>query len=200
MGIPVQTSMSKKSLSLFYLPYISVVSVEWKSMASASSQIPSSSASFSTLPPTSWDIFLSFCGKDTRYNFTSHLYSALDRNGLRTFRDDPELHSGDVISDTLRQAIHESKTYIVVLSTNYASSTWCLDELVEIFNCHNTMKTSIIPVFYNIEPSIVRHQTGSFEKAFKKHELRFADERVSNWRHVLTEVANISGQHIHEKR
>ncbi|WOG86610.1 hypothetical protein DCAR_0205827 [Daucus carota subsp. sativus] len=105
--------------------------------------------SFSTpAPPTTWDVFLSFRGKDTRYTFTDHLYKALLRTGIRTFKDDPELLSGEVISRALPQAIQESKTYIVVLSENYATSSWCLDELVEILNCYNRMKRLVIPVFY----------------------------------------------------
>lgn len=76
----------------------------------------------STLPPTQWDVFLSFRGIDTRYSFTVHLYTALQRSGIRTFRDDPELRSGQVISDTLLQVIQDSRTYIVVFSENYASS------------------------------------------------------------------------------
>ena len=38
----------------------------------------------------SWDyeVFLSFKGEDTRYNFTDHLYAALYQKGIRTFRLD----------------------------------------------------------------------------------------------------------------
>ncbi|KAL8090680.1 hypothetical protein AgCh_039931 [Apium graveolens] len=169
-------------------------------MASTSSQISSTLASYST--STNWDVFLSFRGEDTRYTFISHLYSALDRHGIRTFMDDPELRSGEVISDALLQAIKESRTYIVVLSENYASSSWCLDELVEILNCHKTMQRLVIPVFYNIDPSIVRHQSGSFKRAFEKHKFRFAGdmERVENWLLTLREVADKSGKHVYGKR
>ncbi|XP_074357077.1 TMV resistance protein N-like [Apium graveolens] len=151
---------------------------------------------------TNWDVFLSFRGEDTRYNFTSHLYSALDRCGVRTFMDDPELRTGDVISDALLEAIQESKTYIVILSENYASSSWCLDELEEILRCNRTMHRLIIPVFYKIDPAILRRQTGKFEQAFEKHESRLAGEmeRVKNWRLMLREVADKSGKHISEKR
>ncbi|KAL1834507.1 hypothetical protein ACET3Z_004158 [Daucus carota] len=169
-------------------------------MASTSSQAPSSSASYSI--STDWDVFLSFHGDDSRYKFTSHLYAALDRHGVRTYKDDPELHGGEVISDALFQAIQGSKTYITVLSENYAFSPWCLEELVEILNCHKTRQRLIIPVFYNIDPSVVRHQLGSFSKAFEKHQIRFAGamEKVNKWRLALTEIAQFAGKHIHAKR
>ncbi|KAL8090584.1 hypothetical protein AgCh_039871 [Apium graveolens] len=163
-------------------------------------ETPRSSASDST--PTMWDVFLSFRGSDTRNNFASHLYSALDHHGVRTFRDNSELSSGERISSALPQAIHESKTYIVVFSENYASSHWCLDELLEILNCKESMQRRVIPIYYNIDPVVVRHQTGSFEKAFRKHEIHLADgtEKLKKWRLALTKVAMFSGYHIAEHR
>ncbi|XP_074356723.1 disease resistance protein Roq1-like [Apium graveolens] len=103
----------------------------------------------------------------------SHLYQDLCRDGLKTFIDNPELRSGDVISESLIQAIQESKTYIVVLS-----KTWCLDELVEILRCHKTMNRFVVPVFYNSHPSVVRHQIGSFKEAFDKHQTRYDVEKI----------------------
>ncbi|KAL8090316.1 hypothetical protein AgCh_039695 [Apium graveolens] len=167
----------------------------FSSYSSVSSRRPSSNP-YAT--PTGYDVFLNFHGKDTRHKFVSHLYNALNRHGVRTYKDDPELRSGEVISSALVQAIKKSKTYIVVLSENYASSPWCLDELVEILNCHKTVERSVIPVFYNIKPSVGRHQMETFEKAFIKHNARFETEKVDNWRRVLKEVANFSGKHISE--
>ncbi|XP_074359275.1 TMV resistance protein N-like isoform X2 [Apium graveolens] len=155
-----------------------------------------------TFVSTCWDVFLSFRGEDTRNKFTSHLYQTLNCNGVRTFMDDPELRGGEVISDALSDAIRNSKAYIVVFSENYATSSWCLNELVEILNCHKTMQRYVIPVFFNIDPSVVRHQTGSFHTAFKKHQNRFWGERekVKNWKLTLKQVANFSGHHISKDR
>ncbi|XP_063946963.1 disease resistance protein RPV1-like isoform X2 [Daucus carota subsp. sativus] len=159
-------------------------------------------ASTSAETPTSWDVFLSFRGTDTRIGFASHLYSALHRNGIRTFMDDPELRLGDGISAELLKAIRESEIYIILLSVNYASSNWCLDELVEIINCKETMNRLVIPVFFNIDPSAVRYQKGSFEQHFIRHEIRYADkiERVNNWRRALGQVAENSGTHVDGKK
>ncbi|KAL8090673.1 hypothetical protein AgCh_039925 [Apium graveolens] len=150
----------------------------------------------SSLTPTCWDVFLSFRGEDTRLNFTSHLYDKLVCNGLRIFKDDPQLRSGENISNALTQAIHESKTYIVVFSENYASSHWCLNELVQILNCHKTAQRLLIPVFYKIDPGVVRHQNGGFKDAFEKHKACFEMEKLNEWRLTLKQVADLSGHHI----
>ncbi|XWS13343.1 hypothetical protein CRYUN_Cryun36dG0029600 [Craigia yunnanensis] len=141
------------------------------------------------------DVFLSFRGEDTRRNFTDHLYAALVRCGVVTFRDDNELPRGKDLSSELLKAIEESKISVVVFSKNYASSRWCLDELVKIIECKNTTGQNVIPIFYDVDPSDVRKQIGSFAEAFAKHEERFKGkmEIIKNWRDALTEAGNLSG-------
>ncbi|RVW32683.1 hypothetical protein CK203_112942 [Vitis vinifera] len=51
-------------------------------MASTSAQMASDSSPSN--PGWTHDVFLSFRGDDTRYNFTDHLYNALVRKGIRT--------------------------------------------------------------------------------------------------------------------
>lgn len=175
------------------------------SMAFSSSKSASSSVSYLTPASDSqtlrlpWDVFLSFRGPDTRSKFVSHLYQRLDDHGIRTFRDNPELRTGEVISEALIKAIQGSKTYVVVFSENYAHSSWCLDELVEIYKCYQNMNRLVIGVYYNIDPSVVRHQTKSFEKAFEKHQTRFVD-KVNKWRVTLAKVADFSGQTVSAQR
>lgn len=142
-----------------------------------------------------YEVFLSFRGEDTRKNFTDHLYATLLSAGVNTFRDDDELARGKDISSELLKAIQESKVSLLVFSKGYASSRWCLNELVNIINCKNTIGQIVIPIFYDVDPSHVRNQTGSFAKAFAKHEERFeADtEMIKSWRTALTEAADLSG-------
>ena len=99
------------------------------------------------------------------------------------------------MSTELLNAIRGSRISIVVFSKGYASSRWCLDELVEIVHCKNTIGHSLLPIFYHVDPSDVRKQTGTFAKAFAKHEERFPTHmgRVQRWRAALTEAANCSG-------
>lgn len=172
-----------------------------------------------------YDVFLSFRGEDTRKNFTDHLYTALVRNEIVTYKDDEEIDRGNDISPELLKAIQYSRLSIIVLSKNFAASTWCLDELVQILECMKARKT-VLPIFYDVDPTVVRHQTDSFAEAFAKHEQKFrhpselrsqmdsnisaealADyeemykrhsEVVKRWRVALTAVANLSGWHLND--
>lgn len=149
-------------------------------MATTSNQL-SASPCFSSSSYSLWDVFLSFAGKDTRKNFISHLYRALDEEGIETFMDDPELRKGEEISSGLLKAIHGSKMFVVVISENYASSSWCLNELVEILDCKRTKGRVVIPVFCYIDPSIVRYQKGSFGEALERHKNRQPLDLVEKW-------------------
>ncbi|KAL7209458.1 hypothetical protein ACSBR1_031075 [Camellia fascicularis] len=153
------------------------------------------SSSSSTQSRWSYDVFLSFRGDDTRKNFTDHLYEALVQAGIHTFRDDDELPRGREISSELLKSIEGSRISIVVFSRNYASSRWCLDELVKIIDCKKTLGQLLLPIFYDVDPSDVRHQTGYFGEAFGRHQKRFADEmeKVEVRRDALSEAANLSG-------
>ncbi|KAL4594401.1 hypothetical protein ACB092_12G017700 [Castanea dentata] len=165
-------------------------------MASMNTERASSSSS-----PThrlTYEVFLSFRGEDTRNGFTSHLYTALDQKGIYTFIDDKKLERGKSISPTLMKAIKESRFAVVILSKNYASSTWCLEELEEIIGCITKTGMTVLPIFYYVDPSDVRKQTETFKQAFDEHEQRFKEniEKVQKWRAILKEVANISGWHL----
>ena len=143
----------------------------------------------------SHNIFLSFRGEDTRYGFTHNLYNALCNHGLITFFD-KNLERGEEISKELLNTIEMSMISIVVLSENYASSTWCLDELVKILECRKTKRIQkVYPIFYKVTPSEVRKNEGKFGTALDNHEKKFKDnmEKVKRWREALTEVANLSG-------
>ena len=143
---------------------------------------------------TSWlssrrnhDVFLSFRGEDTGNGLTSYLYNALEEKGITTFRYDHQHPSNTSLSPF--QAIEDSRFAIVVFSKNYASSTRCLDELANIFECMNKPAgLTVYPVFYHVNPIDV-------EEHFAKHEKGFRDnmDRVDRWKEALTKVANLTG-------
>ncbi|XP_019434466.1 PREDICTED: TMV resistance protein N-like [Lupinus angustifolius] len=147
------------------------------------------------LPILKYDVFLSFRGEDTRQFFTTKLHARLQQKGLATFIDNERLMRGDFISQGLLRAIEESLVSVVILSKNYASSTWCLDELQKIIELRKEFGRAIFPVFYGVDPSEVRHQRGSFEVAFGKYEEVYKGnrEKVRRWRDALADVANTSG-------
>lgn len=139
-------------------------------------------------------VFLNFRGEDTRKHFVDHLYAALLHKGISTFKDDVQLERGKEISPELLKAIEDSRFAIVVFSRNYATSSWCLDELVKILECKKQRGQTVLPVFYLVDPSDVRNQRGCFGEAFAQHiEQGFMAEKVENWRAALFEAANISG-------
>jgi hypothetical protein len=146
-------------------------------------------------------VFLSFRGEDTRHSFTAHLHQALVRNGITTFIDNEELRIGEEISPALLSAIEGSRISIVVFSETYASSRWCLDELLKIVECKEREGQIVVPVFYKVNPSDVRHQKNSFETALTKYEARFkGDIKLQRWKAALTQVANLSGHHLENNR
>ena len=171
------------------------------SLTAATFSVDDSSSSSSSMAASSfdwkYDVFLSFRGEDTRNNFSGHLYKALDQKGIDTFIDDKKLRRGEEISPTLITAIRRSRCSIIVLSENYASSKWCLEELVEILVCKRTKNQSVMPIFYNVDPSHVRNQTGNFGKAMAKHDKnkKIMKKKVQKWREALNEVGNLSGIH-----
>ena len=112
---------------------------------------------------------MSFRGEDTRHGFTGHLYQALCDKGFKTFIDDKDLQRGEKISAELIKAIKSSKISIIILSQNYAFSTWCLEELTEIIECKKNGQR-VLPVFYKVDPFEVHKQEGSFGLALTTHE------------------------------
>ncbi|KAM5552907.1 hypothetical protein ABKV19_025237 [Rosa sericea] len=177
-----------------------------QNMASLTNEAAASSSS-SSLPLSSTDhqnhytyeVFLSFRGKDTRYDFTDHLYNALCLRGIKTFRDD-KLSRGEDISQELLKAIEESRVSIVVFSQNYASSRWCLNELVKILDCRKFKGQKFRAVFYKVAPSDVRHQTGAFGDAFAKIDQCEYKDSIGKWRKALEEAADLSGWTFEEGR
>lgn len=83
---------------------------------------------------------------------------------------------------------------MVVVSVTYPASSWCLEELREILKLEKLGLLTVIPIFYEINPSDVRRQSGVVSKQFKKHEKRQSRERVKSWREALTKLASLSGE------
>ena len=159
----------------------------------------SSSSSSTFTHRLDYNVFLSFRGEDTRNNFTSHLYKALCDKGINTFMDD-SLQKGEEISMELVKAIESSRISIVIFSKKFAFSTWCLNELVKIFECRSNGQL-IYPIFYKVSPSEIRKQDGEFGMALAEHEEKFKDdiEKVKRWRTTLTRAANLSGFHYNDR-
>ncbi|KAL9831196.1 putative disease resistance protein RPP1 [Arabidopsis thaliana] len=140
------------------------------------------------------DVFPSFHGADVRKTILSHILESFRRKGIDTFSDN-NIERSKSIGLELKEAIRGSKIAIVLLSKNYASSSWCLDELAEIMKCRELLGQIVMTIFYEVDPTDIKKQTGDFGKAFKKTCNGKTKEHVERWRKALEDVATIAGEH-----
>lgn len=178
-------------LSIFLYIYICRTIKQSCNISPASSSPPTLTNTQTQEKP---DVFLSFRGEDTRAGFTSHLDTALNRKQILTFID-YQLVRGEEISASLLRTVEESKLSVVVFSEKYASSKWCLEELAKIFECRKNNGQIVIPVFYQVDPSHVRNQTGSFGDEFARlvEKKPLTMDKVQSFRDALTDAANLAG-------
>ncbi|KAF7851279.1 hypothetical protein BT93_L4210 [Corymbia citriodora subsp. variegata] len=164
----------------------------------AASSSSSNSSNSSSKRKRRYDVFLSFRGTDVRKNFVSHLYTALHQSGIYTFIDNREMRKGEQIQPALMKAIEESQVAIIVFSKNYASSSWCLEEMAKIMECKAQKGLIVLPVFYKVRPTEVRKRKRSYGRAMAKHESKFGKDshKVKRWKDVLFDVSNLSGWHV----
>lgn len=139
------------------------------------------------------DVFLSFRGEDVRIRFRSHFLKELNRKLITPFKDD-EIPKGSSISTELVSAIRASRISVVAFSDNYASSSWCLDELVEIIKCREELGQIVIPIFYDVDPSHVKKKTQGFGLVFEKTCRGRTEEEKLRWQRALTQAATIAGE------
>ncbi|KAL2326484.1 hypothetical protein Fmac_025542 [Flemingia macrophylla] len=144
-----------------------------------------------------YDVFLSFRGRSSFW-FTYDLYKALRQKGIYTFRDRNELRIGAEIRPSLIKAIENSRMWIVVLCEDYASSTWCLDELAHIIHCYHAKKgKQLLLIFYRVKPSDVWDQENSYAEAMIEHGKRFGkdSEKVKIWSEALSQTQHLTAEH-----
>ncbi|XP_039169425.1 disease resistance protein RUN1 [Eucalyptus grandis] len=142
-----------------------------------------------------YEVFLSFRGLDTRTGIADHLYVNMIGAGIRAYRDNDELCTGEEIGGQLLKAIEQSKISIPIFSKGYADSPWCLRELVKMVERKNTRGHKIMPIFYDVAPSEVKYQTEHYDNAIVSHakKKRFDDETINKWKAALNEVGALKG-------
>jgi hypothetical protein len=171
------------------------------SAGAASSSTASSSASTSC---AHYQVFINHRGPDVKNGFASHLYRRLRDRGLSVFLDREELKEGQNISSQIEDAIRDADVHVAIFSPTYAKSNWCLDELVLMKNS----RAIILPVFYKVDPSVVRRtvKEGAYAEALQqlekktthdsetgKEKPRYDSHTIQNWRNALSYVADLSG-------
>ncbi|XP_048134038.1 disease resistance protein L6-like [Rhodamnia argentea] len=153
------------------------------------------SASSTSVSGNNFHVFLSFRGPDTRNGFVDHLYHRLKDVGLPfhpnfVFRDDENLPFGEDVAANLISAITGSRVSIPVISPTYASSRWCLRELIHIMKCKESRGQLVLPVLYKVSPEDVRYLRGSFGDAFRRREHRFDEEVNRQGREALKKAGD----------
>ncbi|XP_030960651.1 toll/interleukin-1 receptor-like protein isoform X1 [Quercus lobata] len=139
-----------------------------------------------------YQVFVSFRGADIRTGFKSHFFAALNHERIGAYRDDIDLPRGEEIGPELLKAIETSRIAVVVFSKNYATSDWCLDELMKIMECKRLLNQRVLPIFYDVSQSEVLEQKGIFAEAL----LKGPEDKINNWRAALTEAADLVGLHL----
>ncbi|KAG2247040.1 hypothetical protein Bca4012_090001 [Brassica carinata] len=129
--------------------------------------------------PHSWKhhVFPSFHGEDVRKNFLSHILKEFRSKGIDLFIDN-DIERSKPIGPELIEAIKGSRISIVLLSENYTSST-CWGQ-------------TVISLFYEVDPTDVKKQTGKFGKVFKKNCKGKTKGDIKIWKQALVEVAKIA--------
>jgi len=133
-----------------------------------------------------YDVFICFRGADIRRGILSHMIESFERNKINAFVDD-KLERGNEIWPSLVRAIEGSFISLIIFSQDYASSSWCLDELVTILECREKYGQIVIPVYYHVNPTHVRRQLESYEIAFVDH------DKVRIWRRALNKSTHLCG-------
>ncbi|KAM7252910.1 hypothetical protein ACFE04_025528 [Oxalis oulophora] len=138
-----------------------------------------------TLPHWKYDVFVSFVEDNTCVvNFTDQIFSALDQKGITHFGK----------SFTTLEAIEASRFSIIVFSKTFASNSRCLQELVKVVECTNVKGQIAFPVFYDVKPSDVRYQKGSYGGFFQEYaESLGREEEAQKCRQGFLELANLYG-------
>ncbi|XP_039155798.1 toll/interleukin-1 receptor-like protein [Eucalyptus grandis] len=148
-----------------------------------------------------FEVFLSFRGLDTRCNFTSCLHHEMVEKGIRVFKDDKELQTGQKIEGKLLQALNDSQIYIPIFSKGFASSPWCLHEVVHMVNCTSKSegKKQILPVFLDVETDDVKLKTNLYKDALSNHKEKYGPDQVKCWEDALVEVSTTVGWKLEGK-
>jgi len=153
-------------------------------------------ASSSSKLPRMYDVLINFNGEDIQRKFVSHLDSALSAVGFFT----TFLHHHNAVQSTHLEPpiLNLCRVAIVVFTKTYSQSAWCLQQLQQVIEWHQTYCRHVLPVYYEIQPSDVRLQKGDFGKdlratahqTFSGEEL---EDGMSRWSHALTKAANFFG-------
>ncbi|KAJ4839419.1 hypothetical protein Tsubulata_033536 [Turnera subulata] len=151
-------------------------------------------------PTSRYDVFISFYGDDVRGKFCYDLYEALEKERIKAFLDEKSMEKGSTIDSEIIRSIQESRFSIIILSENFAFSSYCLDELFAIYQLTQRKAHRALPIFLKVKTDDVYQLTGKIGEAFKHHESRVGGMeiikqtvRIFEWKTAMHSVAGMVG-------
>ncbi|XP_030475841.2 disease resistance protein RPV1-like [Syzygium oleosum] len=149
----------------------------------------------SSLPSARWpnvcrfEVFLSFRG-ELRGDFVEFLYKGLADSGINAFIDRDGIEIGEEIMLKILRVIRHSEICIPIFSKDFASSKSCLKEVAEMVERNRI----IMPIFYDVSPSVVGKQEESYQQSFCTHAaLGEMSATIDNWKKALHTVSGMRG-------
>nr|GFB71943.1 NB-ARC domains-containing protein [Tanacetum cinerariifolium] len=131
---------------------------------------------------------------DIIQSFVDHLFHDFKSKGIRAFKEDDHVRRGEERSPQVFRAIGQSRFLVVILYEGFASSPYCLKELVKIIEYKKKLqeKYEIIIVYHNCKPEMVVKEIENYEETFSKHE-KLVKQDVSKWKEALIKAVSLPG-------
>lgn len=108
----------------------------------------------SNLPKEQYDFFISHASED-KDSVVRPLVNALHQKGVTVWYDEFSLKVGDSLRETIDLGLKNSKYGIVVLSESFFLKKWPEYELNSLHNKSMNGKNAILPVWHQVDQSIV---------------------------------------------
>ena len=124
------------------------------------------------------DVYLSFNKEDPNRYIAEYAGKALLLEGVE-------------LKQQQMKGINKCRIAILLLSTHYLSSGWCLEELVRILKCRQEWGMIVVPIFYHLNPSHLRKLTGVAAMALSKQEV--GGFWWKRWKSALKQASDLCG-------
>lgn len=128
-----------------------------------------------------------------RDGFVHEIGKALRSIKVNAYADEP---TGE---EVVFKRIEKSRIAIVVFSSRYTESRWCLEELVKIKEGMEQGKLEVIPIFYKLD-TCAELEGGSGLNLLNPTMRGFDPGKVKIWNEALDSVSCMMGYHLYNNR
>ena len=143
--------------------------------------------------PERYDVFVCHRG-ETKRQLVSHVKARLQRSSLRVFVDF-ELEKGSDSWQTILESLRRAPRVLVILSPDFESSPWCLEELWAAMQ-RTGYRSVVLPVFYDrelgrVDDAKLLAAWSEYNEACPGDPLT-RDVVLQRWRKALKDVSGIA--------